>query len=57
MAKPNVIHKQQLLQAAKTLIAERGMEKLTLKAIAEKANVTKGRFIITLKRKSNYYLR
>ncbi|ABS21715.1 transcriptional regulator, TetR family [Bacillus cytotoxicus NVH 391-98] len=56
MAKPNVIHKQQLLQAAKTLIAERGMEKLTLKAIAEKANVTQGTVYYHFKTKEQLLL-
>ncbi|WP_134683660.1 TetR/AcrR family transcriptional regulator [Brevibacillus migulae] len=42
MAKPNVVSKQDLIEAAKSCIAEHGMEKLTLKTVAEKANVTQG---------------
>ena len=42
MAKPNVVNKEKLLKAAKEIIAEHGMEKLTLKAVAESAQVTQG---------------
>ena len=42
MAKPNVVSKQELIEAAKMCIVENGMEKLTLKTVAEKANVTQG---------------
>jgi Transcriptional regulator len=42
MAKPNVITKQELLAAARHCLAERGMEKTTLKAVAERANVSQG---------------
>lgn len=42
MAKPNVISKQELLEAAQKCVAEKGMDKLTLKAVAEQANVSQG---------------
>jgi len=42
VAKPNVVSKQELIEAAKMCIVENGMEKLTLKTVAEKANVTQG---------------
>lgn len=42
MAKPNVISKQELIEAAKACIVENGLEKLTLKMVADKANVTQG---------------
>lgn len=42
MAKPNVVSKQELIEAAKTCIVENGLEKLTLKTVAEKANVAQG---------------
>ncbi|GEN34535.1 TetR/AcrR family transcriptional regulator [Aneurinibacillus danicus] len=42
MAKPNVVSKRDLLDSAKTCIVEQGMDKLTLKAVAEGAGVTQG---------------
>ncbi|MEC1261919.1 TetR/AcrR family transcriptional regulator [Bacillus swezeyi] len=42
MARPNVTSKEMLIEAAKRRIAERGLENLTLKAVAEDANVTQG---------------
>ncbi|OIB01089.1 TetR family transcriptional regulator [Paenibacillus sp. LC231] len=42
MAKPNVISKQELLEAAQKCVAEKGMDKLTLKAVADQANVSQG---------------
>ncbi|MGE7937331.1 TetR/AcrR family transcriptional regulator [Bacillus paramycoides] len=42
MAKPNVVNKQKLLEAANEIIVEHGMEKLTLKPVAENAQVTQG---------------
>ncbi|WP_248926844.1 TetR/AcrR family transcriptional regulator [Paenibacillus hamazuiensis] len=42
MAKPNVVTKQELLQAAQMCLAEKGIEKTTLKAVADKANVSQG---------------
>ena len=44
MAKPNVISKQELLEAQKC-VAEKGMDKLTLKAVADQANVSQERSI------------
>ncbi|WP_276915633.1 TetR/AcrR family transcriptional regulator [Aneurinibacillus aneurinilyticus] len=42
MAKPNIVSKQDLLASAKRCIAEYGIEKLTLKAVAAGAGVTQG---------------
>ncbi|CAH0120124.1 HTH-type transcriptional regulator BetI [Paenibacillus sp. CECT 9249] len=42
MAKPNVVSKADLLASAKRCIAEDGIGKLTLKAVAEGAGVTQG---------------
>ncbi|MEI0735987.1 hypothetical protein VQ056_03810 [Paenibacillus sp. JTLBN-2024] len=36
MAKPNVVSKQELIEAAKQCIVEQGLEKLTLKMVAER---------------------
>lgn len=56
MAKPNVISKQQLLQSAKEIIATQGMEKLTLKAVAEGAHVTQGTVYYHFKTKEQLLL-
>lgn len=42
MAKPNVITKNDLLQSAKQCLVEGGIEKFTLRAVAEKSGVTQG---------------
>ncbi|MDR9857451.1 TetR/AcrR family transcriptional regulator [Paenibacillus sp. VCA1] len=42
MAKPNVVSKQELIEAAKQCIVEQGLEKLTLKMVAERIGVTQG---------------
>lgn len=42
MAKPNVIHKTDLVQYAKQCLAEKGIENFTLRAVAEKAGVAQG---------------
>ncbi len=42
MAEPNVITKQDLIESAKTCIVENGVNKLTLKAVAQGAGVTQG---------------
>ncbi|MFC3884432.1 TetR/AcrR family transcriptional regulator [Bacillus songklensis] len=42
MAKPGVVSKKELIQSAKKCIAEKGIDKLTLKAVAEGAKVTQG---------------
>lgn len=42
MAKPNVISKSDLIESAKTCLVERGIEKFTLRAVAEIAGVTQG---------------
>ncbi len=56
MAKPNVVNKQRLLHAAKELIAEQGMTKLTLKAVAERAHVTQGTVYYHFKTKEQLLL-
>lgn len=56
MAKPNVVNKEKLLQAAKEIIAEHGMEKLTLKAVAESAEVTQGTVYYHFKTKDQLLL-
>lgn len=56
MAKPNVVNKQKLLEAAKEIIAEHGMEKLTLKAVAESAQVTQGTVYYHFKTKDQLLL-
>lgn len=42
MARPNVTSKETLIEAAKRRIAGHGLDKLTLKAVAEEAKVTQG---------------
>jgi len=56
VAKPNVVNKEKLLEAAKTIIAEHGMEKLTLKAVAESAQVTQGTVYYHFKTKDQLLL-
>lgn len=56
MAKPNVVNKQKLLEAAKEIITEHGMEKLTLKAVAENAKVTQGTVYYHFKTKDQLLL-
>ncbi|MGD6892145.1 TetR/AcrR family transcriptional regulator [Bacillus mobilis] len=56
MAKPNVVNKERLLEAAKVIIAEYGMEKLTLKAVAESAQVTQGTVYYHFKTKDQLLL-
>ncbi|MGD8191247.1 TetR/AcrR family transcriptional regulator [Brevibacillus ginsengisoli] len=42
MAKPNVISKQDLIQSAKECLVHNGIEKFTLRAVADTAGVTQG---------------
>ncbi|MBK3494147.1 TetR/AcrR family transcriptional regulator [Viridibacillus sp. YIM B01967] len=42
MAKPNVIKKEDLITAAKECLVEKGIEKFTLRAVADVAMVTQG---------------
>ncbi|MFL0363601.1 TetR/AcrR family transcriptional regulator [Pseudobacillus sp. 179-B 2D1 NHS] len=42
MAKPNMISKEKLIQLAKECLADKGIEKFTLRSVAEKAEVTQG---------------
>ncbi|PFB80228.1 TetR family transcriptional regulator [Bacillus anthracis] len=56
MAKPNVVNKEKLLEAAKSIIAEHGMERLTLKAVAESAQVTQGTVYYHFKTKDQLLL-
>jgi len=56
VAKPNVVNKEKLLEAAKAIIAEHGMGKLTLKAVAESAQVTQGTVYYHFKTKDQLLL-
>jgi AcrR family transcriptional regulator len=42
MAKPNVISKDDLIKCAKDCLVDTGIEKFTLRAVAETAGVTQG---------------
>ena len=42
MAKPNVIRKDDLIKCAKECLVDKGIEKFTLRAVAETAGVTQG---------------
>lgn len=42
MAKPNVISKNELIRSAKKCLVKNGIEKFTLRAVAETAGVTQG---------------
>ncbi|SDZ39790.1 DNA-binding transcriptional regulator, AcrR family [Evansella caseinilytica] len=42
MAKPNVVTKDELIEAAKRCILEKGIHRLTLRSVAEGAGVTQG---------------
>lgn len=42
MAKPNVVSKSDLIKCAKECLADKGIEKFTLRAVAETAGVTQG---------------
>ncbi|KKI89142.1 TetR family transcriptional regulator [Bacillus sp. SA1-12] len=42
MAKPNVVTKEELIEAAKRCIVEKGMQSLTLKSVAEAAGISQG---------------
>ncbi|HWO97559.1 MAG TPA: TetR/AcrR family transcriptional regulator [Bacillus sp. (in: firmicutes)] len=42
MAKPNVIRKKDLIECAKECLVDKGIEKFTLRAVAETAGVTQG---------------
>ncbi|MEC0678733.1 TetR/AcrR family transcriptional regulator [Bacillus inaquosorum] len=56
MAKPNVISKETLIESAKKCISENGLEKLTLKSVAEQANVSQGTVYYHFRTKENLML-
>lgn len=56
MAKPNVISRQELLDSAKKIVIEQGMDKLTLKAVATGANVSQGTVYYHFRTKENLVL-
>lgn len=56
MAKPNVISKGDLISYAKECLVERGIEKFTLRAVAEKAGVTQGTVYYHFKTKEQLLL-
>jgi len=56
LAKPNVISRQDLLDSAKKIVVEQGMDKLTLKAVATGAEVTQGTVYYHFRTKENLML-
>lgn len=56
MAKPNVVSKETLIESAKKCISEKGLEKLTLKSVAEQANVSQGTVYYHFRTKENLML-
>ncbi|MCL1694458.1 MULTISPECIES: TetR/AcrR family transcriptional regulator [unclassified Lysinibacillus] len=56
MAKPTGIEKSDLLTAAKQSLVEKGIEKFTLKAVAEQAGVTQGTIYYHFKSKEQIIL-
>ncbi|MEY9971450.1 AcrR family transcriptional regulator [Lysinibacillus sp. RC46] len=56
MAKPTGIEKSDLLMAAKQSLVEKGIEKFTLKAVAEQAGVTQGTIYYHFKSKEQIIL-
>lgn len=56
MAKPNVISKRELLQHAKECLAENGMDKFTLRAVADASGVTQGTVYYHFKTKEQLLL-
>lgn len=42
MAKPNVVSREELIKSAKECLVENGIEKFTLKAVADRGGVTQG---------------
>lgn len=56
MAKPNVISKDALIQCAKECLVDKGIEKFTLRAVAERAGVTQGTIYYHFKTKEQLLL-
>lgn len=56
MAKPTGVTKKDLLAAAKQCLVEKGIEKFTLKAVAEQAGVTQGTIYYHFKTKEQILL-
>lgn len=56
MAKPNGISKGQLIKCAKDCLVEKGIDKFTLKAVAETAGVTQGTIYYHFKTKEQLLL-
>ena len=56
MAKPNVISKHELIQYAKECLVDKGIEKFTLRAVAEEAGVTQGTIYYHFKTKEQLLL-
>ncbi|KMK76532.1 TetR/AcrR family transcriptional regulator [Alkalihalobacillus pseudalcaliphilus] len=56
MAKPNVITKEDLINSAKECLIQNGIEKFTLRSVAEMAGVTQGTIYYHFKTKEQLYL-
>ncbi|MEK5232291.1 TetR/AcrR family transcriptional regulator [Lysinibacillus sp. FSL K6-0232] len=56
MAKPNGISKEQLIKYARDCLVEKGIDKFTLKAVAEAAGVTQGTIYYHFKTKEQLLL-
>ncbi|MET3699649.1 TetR family transcriptional regulator [Bacillus oleivorans] len=56
MAKPNVISKSDLIKSAKECLVDKGIEKFTLRAVAEMAGVTQGTVYYHFKTKEQLLL-
>lgn len=56
MAKPNVISKGDLIKSAKACLVDKGIEKFTLRAVAEAAGVTQGTVYYHFKTKEQLLL-
>ncbi|MEH6941235.1 TetR/AcrR family transcriptional regulator [Bacillus sp. JJ722] len=56
MAKPNVVSKLDLIQAAKDCLVEKGIDKFTLRAVADKAGVTQGTIYYHFRTKEQLFL-
>lgn len=56
MAKPNVINKEELIKSAKECLVSNGIDKFTLRAVAELAGVTQGTIYYHFKTKEQLLL-
>ncbi|MBO8171723.1 MAG: TetR/AcrR family transcriptional regulator [Bacillaceae bacterium] len=56
MAKPNIVQKNDLIQSAKACLVEKGIERFTLRAVAEMAGVTQGTVYYHFRTKEQLFL-